>query len=237
MAPRLPSFPADAVGSFDYDVVNDVWTWSPPLYARWGLDSSADLPTTEAFFAAIHVEDRKDVRTMLDGAVSSGLPFACRYRVVVPGRAPASILMVGDVTTTEDGAVATLHGYAIDVTDLLEEEASAAVEQSARHRASIEQVKGALMHTYGIDQDEAFDVLRSYSNTLNVRLATLAELVAQAMSVPTAGRPQGGRLQGGTLLDLLARGGRTDGIGAGPDGNGSGPDGHGGEVGAVSGHA
>jgi hypothetical protein len=209
VAPRLPSFDSSAVGSFDYDVVHDEWTWSPELFLRRGLDPTSDSPSTEAFFAGLHEDDRESVRAALDTAATQGLPFACRYRVVQPGRPTASILMVGDAATGDDGAV-TLHGYAIDLTDLLETEASAAVEQSARHRAAIEQVKGALMHTYGIDADEAFDVLRSYSNTLNLRLATLAELVAAAMSAPSAGRPAVRRGQGGTLLDLIARAGGSD---------------------------
>ena len=210
MAPRLPSFDSRAVGSFDYDVVHDGWTWSPELFARRGMDPATDTPSTEAFFAGLHEDDRDAVRAALDTAATLGLPFACRYRVVHPGRPSASILMVGDTTTGDDGAV-TLHGYAIDLTDLLETEASAAVEQSARHRASIEQVKGALMHTYGIDADEAFDVLRSYSNTLNLRLSLLAELVAAAMAAPGVGRPAVRRGQGGTLLDLIASAGGSDG--------------------------
>ena len=210
MAPRLPSFDSSAVGSFDYDVVHDEWTWSPELFARRGMDPAADTPSTEAFFGGLHEDDRDAVRTALDTAATQGLPFACRYRVVAPGRRSASILMVGDATTGDGGAV-TLHGYAIDLTDLLDDETSAAVEQSARHRASIEQVKGALMHTYGIGPDEAFDVLRTYSNTLNLRLSTLAALVAAAMSAPDAGRPAVRRGQGGTLLDLIASAGGGDG--------------------------
>jgi hypothetical protein len=215
LAPRLPSFDSSAVGSFDYDVVHDDWTWSPELLARCGPDASATVPTTESFFAGVHPDDRDALRDTLDMAASQGTPFACRYRFVRPGRPLASVLMVGDAAKDDDGAVTGLHGYAIDLTDLLETEASAAVEQSARHRASIEQVKGALMHTYGIDQDEAFDVLRSYSNTLNLRLATLAELVARAMST-SASDPNGARVQGRTLLDLLASAGGSDGHPAEP---------------------
>ena len=209
MAPRLPSFPTSAVGSFDYGLANDRWTWSAGIYTVRGLDPATEA-TTEAFFAGIHVDDREQVRATLEEAGERGLPFACRYRVVRAGRTPASVLMVGDASTDGSGAVTTLHGYAIDLTDVLESEASTAVERSARHRAAIEQVKGALMHTYGIAQDEAFDVLRSYSNTLNLRLATLAELVAQAMSAPTAGRPEGRRIGGRTLLDLIASAGGSE---------------------------
>jgi ANTAR domain len=214
VAPRLPSFPASAVVSFDYDVANDTWTWSPQLPAVG--DGDADTKDSLAtFLVDIHDQGRELLRATIDLAVSTGRPFACRYPVSRPGRPVVSVLIVGDATTADDGPVTSLHGHAIDLTDLLATETSAAVEQSARHRAAIEQVKGALMHTYGIDQDEAFDVLRSYSNTLNVKLATLAELVARAMSAPVAGRPAH-RVQAGTLLDLLASAGGRDGGATGP---------------------
>jgi hypothetical protein len=46
-------------------------------------------------------------------------------------------------------------------------------------RAITEQAKGMLMFVYGIDADEAFDVLRSQSQDHNVKLSLLAEQVVK----------------------------------------------------------
>jgi hypothetical protein len=44
-------------------------------------------------------------------------------------------------------------------------------------RALIEQTKGMLMFVYGIDADEAFDVLRSHSQRHNIKLGVIAEQI------------------------------------------------------------
>jgi hypothetical protein len=46
-----------------------------------------------------------------------------------------------------------------------------------RNRLSIEQTKGALMFIYGIDADEAFDILRSHSQAHNIKLRVIAEQI------------------------------------------------------------
>ena len=46
-------------------------------------------------------------------------------------------------------------------------------------RALIEQAKGMLMFVYGIDADEAFDVLREQSQQHNVKLRAVAEQVVK----------------------------------------------------------
>ena len=53
------------------------------------------------------------------------------------------------------------------------------VRGHAHHNALIEQAKGMLMFAYGIDADEAFDVLRSQSQNHNVKLRLIAEQVVK----------------------------------------------------------
>ena len=55
--------------------------------------------------------------------------------------------------------------------------------------AVIEQAKGALMVTYGLTADEAFELLRFHSQTRNVKLrAIAAQLTARLSSTPTSTR-------------------------------------------------
>ena len=44
-------------------------------------------------------------------------------------------------------------------------------------RPMIEQVKGMLMFVYGIDADEAFDILRGQSQNHNIKLRLIAEQI------------------------------------------------------------
>jgi hypothetical protein len=50
-------------------------------------------------------------------------------------------------------------------------------EHFEHHGAMIEQTKGMLMFMYGIDADEAFDVLRRQSQDHNIKLRLIAEQI------------------------------------------------------------
>ncbi len=51
------------------------------------------------------------------------------------------------------------------------------VHEYCGRRALIEQTKGMLMFVYGIDADEAFDVMRRQSQRHNIKLRVLAEQI------------------------------------------------------------
>jgi predicted butyrate kinase (DUF1464 family) len=55
------------------------------------------------------------------------------------------------------------------------------VHQYVERRAIIEQAKGVLMFVYGIDANEAFDVLRTQSQRHNIKLRLIAEQVVKDM--------------------------------------------------------
>jgi hypothetical protein len=53
------------------------------------------------------------------------------------------------------------------------------IGEIAESRAAIEQAKGMLMFIFGIDTDEAFEVLRMQSQHHNVKLRALAEQITR----------------------------------------------------------
>ena len=65
----------------------------------------------------------------------------------------------------------------------------AAMQGKIATLAVIEQAKGALMVTYGLTADEAFELLRFHSQTRNVKLrAIAAQLTARLSTSPTSSR-------------------------------------------------
>src|SRR6185436_3919817 len=86
------------------------------------------------------------------------------------------------------GEIIKVSGYLIDVTDALHRDIQAAtrmaVELSAENRATIEQAKGALMITYGLDEDEAFALLRWHSQHSNIKLRDIATAITDHTSDP-----------------------------------------------------
>jgi hypothetical protein len=85
---------------------------------------------------------------------------------------------VGDQLYGDSGTVIGTHGFYVDVTPSEKErqqEVSAAVAEISENRAAIEQAKGMLMMTYGIDAATAFELLKWRSQQNNAKLRVLAE--------------------------------------------------------------
>ena len=57
---------------------------------------------------------------------------------------------------------------------------------AADSRNLLGQAQGILMERFKIDSDRAFDVLRRYSQTINVKLAVIAQQVVDQQALPTA---------------------------------------------------
>jgi len=98
------------------------------------------------------------------------------------------IVIVGEGAIREPGDTATINGFYIDLTsDFIEEArkvAAKAVSASARHRALIEQAKGALMLAYGLNEDQAFAMLTWWSRNRNLKVR---EIAARLMELTSTG--------------------------------------------------
>lgn len=70
----------------------------------------------------------------------------------------------------------------------------------AEHRAFIEQAKGMLMFIYGIDAEEAFDMLRVQSQRHNVKLRLIAEQIVKDLSELSTTPEEGRRMATDQLL-------------------------------------
>ena len=125
-------------------------------------------------------------------------PFSSSYRLIDPAGHVRQIVLVGE-SEAAAGVVKRLHGFAVDITDAVRQRTAEAVGAAAEHRAAIEQAKGALMVSFGVDHDAAFDLLRTYSNRSNVRLAAVAEHIVTRLASPDFSREEPVR----SLLDIL----------------------------------
>jgi hypothetical protein len=169
------------VGSFRYDIGEDCWTWSSELYQRRGLDPGRVEPSTDLFFLRMVEEDQPAVKAAIVTASQQVGAFSTRYRIDTPTGGRQSILMAGESVADGD-QIGQLRGFTLDITGLLNEAGNDAVWASAQHRAAIEQVKGALMLACDVDENEAFAILRTWSQHLNEKLSHLAERVARDLA-------------------------------------------------------
>ncbi len=123
------------------------------------------------------------------------------------------VIVAGDRLYDDQGAVIGTHGFYVDISRLHdpdhEDRVTAKLAEIAEHRAAIEQTKGMLMLVYGIDEDDAFDLLKWLSQEANVKLRLLAERVSEDFrSSGSAFIPQSEFDQ--LLLSVRSRGGSPD---------------------------
>lgn len=168
----------ESVGRFTYTVATDSWWWSTSLYTIYGFTPGEIVPTTALMTAHQHPDDRAGATELITAAVTAGKPFCSRHRIIDAQQRTHTVVTIGEGIRDTDDQIVQVSGYLIDVTRSLQRDLAAAtqtaVEQSAETRAAIEQAKGALMITYGLDENEAFALLRWHSQHTNIKLRDIA---------------------------------------------------------------
>jgi PAS domain S-box-containing protein len=105
------------MGTFDWDAESDRLYWSERLEEIFGLAPGTFEGTTEAFYQAVHPEDRERVALALQRARDTGGEFAAVHRIV---RADGEIRWLdarGRFLSGSEGPATRLLGTALDVTD------------------------------------------------------------------------------------------------------------------------
>jgi hypothetical protein len=172
------------VGGFRFWFVGERWEWSDEVARMHGYEPGTVEPTTELLLSHKHPDDRQHVQDLLDHALHFEGSFSSRHRFVDTGGAEHAVIVLADRMCDSRGAVVGTEGYYVDVTQNYEEVRREALTDSLSDifeaRAAIEQAKGALMLVYGVDADQAFELLQWRSQHANVKLRLLAtQIVAE----------------------------------------------------------
>ncbi|MCA5893996.1 PAS domain-containing protein [Isoptericola sp. NEAU-Y5] len=176
---------ATRVGQYRVDLATEQWWWSDETFRIHGFEPGEVVPTTAMVLAHKHPEDRDRVRHVLDDARRDGEPFATVHRIVDANGSDHVVSIVGQGQRDGDGQVVALVGYVLDLSSSVKryaaQQADDSIRAAAQSRSTIEQAKGIIRLALNIGGDEAFEVLRHYSNVTNVRVRELAAaLVEQA---------------------------------------------------------
>ncbi len=156
-----------------------------------GYEPGSVVPTTQLVLSHKHPDDRAAVQDLLYHALYSGGSFSSRHRFHDTAGDEHSVIVVADRMLDETGAVVGTSGYYIDVTETLEENRREVLDETLpkviEARAVIEQAKGALRLVYGINDEQAFNLLRWRSQQNNTKLRALAtQLVAELDTLTSA---------------------------------------------------
>jgi hypothetical protein len=191
------SQPRELALLFEYEPASQRWSWSQGLRDLYGLGPH-EVPTTRLILDRIVEPERQSVGSQFEDHLATPGSFSCTFQMC-DGR--GCLRQVRYVGQSEEGGgeVKRVYGFIVDVTDVWRDYAAKAVAGAVEHRAVIEQAKGALMLSFGIDDATAFELLRGYSSRANVKLAVVAERIASGLSDPQFCRDEPVR----SLLDIV----------------------------------
>ncbi|WP_270889459.1 response regulator [Pedococcus sp. 5OH_020] len=105
------------IGSWEWDVVGDVVTWSDELFRIYGVSPGDLEPTYEGFIEGLHPDDRQTVHETVSGVLAGGESFEFDARIRRVQGAVGWIRGRGIVVRDERGAPVRMSGTAQDITD------------------------------------------------------------------------------------------------------------------------
>lgn len=181
-------------GTYRVDLTTQEWWWSDETYRIHGFEPGEVVPTTAMVLAHKHPADREQVRHVLEDARRTGAPFASVHRIIDAHGKNHVVSIVGRGRTDDHGDLVDLVGYVLDLTGSIKrfasEEANFSIRAAAQSRRDIERAKLLVSLALGVDDDEAFALLRRRSNDSNVPLRALAErLVRHVRTATVPGQP------------------------------------------------
>ena len=184
----MANLSAHPMGSFRRDLSTGAWTWSDDMFRLHGYPPGDVELSTELVLEHKHTEDRPRAADIIRTVSADGIAFSNYHRIVDASGRMRRVLSVGDVITGPVGNTpVAMRGFTIDLTERLRSEETEAVAASAAHRAAIEQAKGVLMATYGLDPDAAMAFLKRWSMDRNIKVAVAAEWLVESFRSPAGG--------------------------------------------------
>ncbi len=107
------------LGSFEFDAVEDVLTWSEEYYRILGIDLERQ-PSIALFASMVHPDDLGEFDRAWRNAVKHGVPFDLELRVVRPDTGERYVRCRAAPEVAENGTVMRIAGTMMDDTDRAE---------------------------------------------------------------------------------------------------------------------
>jgi two-component system cell cycle sensor histidine kinase/response regulator CckA len=104
-------------GSWTWEMATNTVSWSSELYRILGYDPARHKPSAEAFFAALHPQDRERVRRESAESVASGQTRPSESRVLLPDGTLRDIFIDGLPVLDDEGKLVRMVGTILDMTE------------------------------------------------------------------------------------------------------------------------
>jgi PAS domain S-box-containing protein len=150
------------MGSWSFDPAKGFDHWSPELFQIHGLEPTPEAPTSEAYIARVHPEDREFMASLMDQMLVEPCRFDVTKRIVRPNGQLRYVRCVGSAAS-ETGSLKRI-GVGVDVTEhelltreLRRREAYLAEAQRLSHTGSFGWRPGSGEHVWSDETYRIFE--------------------------------------------------------------------------------
>jgi PAS domain S-box-containing protein len=105
------------IGSWEFDVLTEEFTWSEELFRIFGLEPTQPEPSITQCSQQIHPDDRPLWQKAAERALATGTPYELDVRIVRPDGQVRHVEIRGEPIFNEFAAVIRLFGTALDITE------------------------------------------------------------------------------------------------------------------------
>lgn len=110
------------LGSWNWDILSNIVTWSQELYGICGMPASKSKITYRAFLDLVHPEDRQSLLEQIQIAYDKRLSFNVEHRIIRPDGSERYLLTRGTFITNTAGEPIRMFGIMQDITERVQAE-------------------------------------------------------------------------------------------------------------------
>ncbi|MEB3883206.1 PAS domain S-box protein [Lyngbya sp. CCY1209] len=137
-----------AIGTWEWDVVNDVLTWDDRMYELYGVARSDFGGAYDAWIGGLHPDDRQTAISVLEKALEGDGEFDTEFRVVHPSGSVRHLKAFGLVQLGDGGEPRRMIGINFDISD--RKQAELDLEESRRFIERIADTSPNILYIYDL---------------------------------------------------------------------------------------
>jgi PAS domain S-box-containing protein len=108
---------AASMGTWDWDLLNDTYSWDATQYAIFGVTPDQFAISLESIWAATHPDDRERLQQLASQALATGEPYRSEFRIIRPDGEVRWCIGGAAVTHDAQGQPVRMAGITYDVTE------------------------------------------------------------------------------------------------------------------------